>query len=199
MALGIPHSKIFCVPHFVPVPEERRRGMPDAIVAVGRICTQKNPAFFAEVASQLSSQSAGNPAPLRFYWIGAGDATLTRLLEASGVTVTGWLDREDLLKFVEERAAMLVHGAYYEGLPLALVEALSLGVPVVARRIPSLADLDSITLVGTAREAAATVLDLLQTKTLDVLAEAGRQEVRQKFSLLAQRSALTELYALDRS
>lgn len=198
--LGIPSSKIFVVRHFIPVPEQLNPTMPDAVVAVGRICTQKNPAFFAEVAKRLTGGTGTGGNPLHFYWVGAGDVRFTRLLEESGVTVTGWMDRDALMRFLEERAIVLVHGAHYEaGAPLALLEAMSLGVPVVARHIPSIADLSSIPFVEDAREAATVMRDLLATGSFNQLAEACRQEVREKFNLSAQRSALAEMYGLSLS
>ncbi|WP_346536008.1 glycosyltransferase family 4 protein [Micromonospora sp. DPT] len=197
MALGIPRSKVFVVPHFVPVPDQPRAGSPDAIVAVGRVCAQKNPAFFAEVARRLAQQPGPSGGTLRFYWAGGGDPALTRMLEESGVSVTGWLDREELLRFLSERAVVLVHGAHYEGLPLALLEAMSLGVPVVARRIPSLVELTSPALVESADEAASTVRDLISTDAIDVAAKTSQEEVRQKFNLARQRDVLAAMYGLE--
>lgn len=196
--LGIPGSKITIVRHFLPVPEQVEPRTPDAVVTVGRVCTQKNPAFFAEAAKRLAGTVGPDGRPLRFFWIGAGDEKYTRLLQESGVTVTGWMDRDALMRFIKERAVVLVHGAHYEaGAPLALLEAMSVGVPVVARRIPSVADITSIPLVEDARQAATAVQELLATGGLDQLAEACRREVRERFSLAAQRSALAELYQLS--
>jgi glycosyltransferase involved in cell wall biosynthesis len=194
--LGIPRHRIFEVPHFVPVPAIHRPAEPDAIVAIGRVCPQKDPAFFAATAAGLRSDLTLSDRRLEFYWIGAGDPGLTRLLQDAGVQVTGWMDRSKVLRFLEERAALVVHGARYEGLPIALAEAMSVGVPVVGRRIPSLAKLNSVLFVDSAAEAVDTSRTLLRTGLLAELSLAVRDEVRRKFSRDNQREALNRLYGV---
>ncbi|UUU21793.1 glycosyltransferase family 4 protein [Streptomyces sp. DSM 40750] len=130
-------SRVVHVPHIAlpvsdaPLPSEGRRQRPLA-VTVGRLCPQKDPAFFARAA-------AAGPS-LDWVWIGEGDRDLRRLLEGAGVRVTGWLERPEIHRLLSE-AAVYVHTAAWEGAPLALLEAVGAGLPVAARDIPALAAL----------------------------------------------------------
>ncbi|WP_171110353.1 MULTISPECIES: glycosyltransferase [Streptomyces] len=115
----------------VPLSSPCRNRRPVA-VAVGRLCPQKDPAFFARAAAAAPS--------LDWVWIGEGDTRLRQLLEDAGVRVTGWLDRREIRRRLGE-ASVYVHTAAWEGAPLALLEAVGAGLPVAARYIPALAAL----------------------------------------------------------
>jgi glycosyltransferase involved in cell wall biosynthesis len=101
------------------------------IVAIsGRIAEQRNPAAFCEVAARLTKKLPGQ---FRFVWIGGGDTTL--IPPASPVEVTGWLPRELSLKALAE-SDIYFHPSLWEGLPLAILEAMALSLPVVTSDIP---------------------------------------------------------------
>ena len=103
-------------------------------VMIGRIAPQKDPAFFAEVAQVLRNA----PAPLEPVWVGDGDEQATALLRAAGVRVTGWLQPAQIAEELD--GAVYVHSARYEGFPLSVLDAAARHIPIVARRIPPLAD-----------------------------------------------------------
>ena len=104
------------------------------VVMVGRISPQKDPELFAEVARSLAGDD------LRFSWIGDGDPEDRSALEAAGVEVSGWISPPELRRRLE-RAALYLHTAAWEGGPVSTIEAASLGVPVLAREIPSMRSL----------------------------------------------------------
>jgi glycosyltransferase involved in cell wall biosynthesis len=96
------------------------------VVTAGRIVTQKDPAFFAAISAARQEDRA------RFVWIGDGDPAECRLLERSGVHVTGWVD-DSALHEVLSGASVYVHTARYEGFPLAILDAAELGLPILVR------------------------------------------------------------------
>jgi glycosyltransferase involved in cell wall biosynthesis len=104
------------------------------VVMVGRIQPQKDPRLFAAVA-RLHADS-----PWRFVWIGDGEGADRADLEAAGVEVTGWLPPAALRERLTG-AALYLHTAAWEGGPVSAVEAAALGVPVIARGIPSMRSL----------------------------------------------------------
>lgn len=117
-----------------PLPPAEHDGSSRDVVMIGRILPQKDPLLFAAVARMHAD------APWRFVWIGDGDEADRARLEAAGVEVTGWLPPER----VRERlaaAALYLHTAAWEGGPVSAVEAAALGVPVIARGIPSMRSL----------------------------------------------------------
>ena len=108
-------------------------GSEPLVVAVGRLQPQKDPVFLARAAREAAS--AGVPA--RWRWIGGGDEAMQRELEAAGVEVTGWVERDEALRQLAA-ADVYVHTAAWEGFPITVLEAAALGKPVLARRIPAL-------------------------------------------------------------
>lgn len=138
---------------------------PRTIAAVGRLCAQKDPTFFAEAAAEGQRLMPSS----NWFWLGDGDPGHREQLEQAGVTVTGWLDRRVVHRLLAQ-ADVYAHTALWEGAPMTLLEAVGLGRPVVARRIPALESLNVPDLVDTPRELAASALSLLMR---DPGADAG--------------------------
>lgn len=85
------------------------------VVTIGRICEQKNPKLFNQIAKQLPD--------VRFIWIGDGEKRDE--LTSKNIEVTGWLERgEALLNAVNGDAFVLT--SLWEGLPISLLEAMYL-------------------------------------------------------------------------
>ncbi|HWM34290.1 MAG TPA: glycosyltransferase [Pseudolysinimonas sp.] len=109
---------------------------PNRVVAVGRIGAQKDPDFFR--ATVLTLRRNGH-ADLDARWIGDGEDRTARLrLERAGIAVSGWLSSFDAHKALGQ-AGVYLHTARWEGFPLSILEAIELGVPVIAREVPTLA------------------------------------------------------------
>lgn len=103
------------------------------VMAVGRMAEQKRPFKFIEIAQQIY----GKLPQARFIWVGDGElapqwkqAVADRGME-SYVCCTGW--RSDAAELMAA-ADVLLHVADYEGLPLAIVEAMARGVPCALPR-----------------------------------------------------------------
>lgn len=83
------------------------------ICIVGRIGFQKNPKVFNEIAEKFPN--------LQFTWIGDGE--LKNELTSPNIKVTGWLDRKDVLKELNNNDIFLLP-SLWEGLPISLLEAM---------------------------------------------------------------------------
>ncbi|NNC12958.1 glycosyltransferase [Planctomonas sp. JC2975] len=108
---------------------------PPVIVGAGRLCNAKDPAFFAATIREL--RAAG--IQVRAVWIGDGEEHFARDLTDANVEITGWLSRDDAGKVLRE-ASVYLHTARWEGFPLSVLEAASLGVPMIGRDIGALRD-----------------------------------------------------------
>ncbi len=97
----------------------------------GRISLQKAPWVFADIARKINTKRDD----VEFIWIGGGEKDDVENLEASGVSVTGMLDRSEALKIVPTLDVFFQTSAY-EGLSLALLEAQASGIPAVVTKIP---------------------------------------------------------------
>jgi glycosyltransferase involved in cell wall biosynthesis len=131
-------ARVIHVPNMARVPAlamlEHRD--PNRVVTVGRIGAQKDPDFYR--AAVLHMRRNGRPG-LDARWIGDGDDAIARArLERTGVPVSGWLSSFDA-HCALGGAGVYLHTARWEGFPIAILEALELGVPVIARDVPALA------------------------------------------------------------
>ena len=83
------------------------------VFTLGRICEQKNPALFNEIALKLPD--------IKFLWIGDGD--LRDELSAPNIEITGWMSRREALnRALSEDVFVLT--SLWEGLPIALLESM---------------------------------------------------------------------------
>jgi glycosyltransferase involved in cell wall biosynthesis len=112
------------------LPERRSEA---SVVAVGRAQPQKGVEFFARAARH----SAALRTNITWHWLGGGDERYVAVLQAAGVTVAGWASHEAVLESLSN-ASVYVHTASWEGMPLTIIEATSLGLPVIARDIGAL-------------------------------------------------------------
>ena len=101
---------------------------------VGRLQAQKNPEFALRVAAELKARGR----PIHFVWIGDGplkEALLRRGAEvgmSDNMTIDGW--RSDAAHRVAGLDLLLMPSRF-EGLPLALLEAMHAGIAVMARDV----------------------------------------------------------------
>ncbi|MEE2524682.1 glycosyltransferase [Pseudarthrobacter sp. J75] len=111
---------------------ERR---PRTVIMVGRICKQKDPDFFRQVATLAVTR------PLlsdwTFRWIGDGELEHRASLESAGIQISGWKDEKELVGELD-RADYYVHSATYEGFPISILDAAARGLPIIAREISAL-------------------------------------------------------------
>jgi glycosyltransferase involved in cell wall biosynthesis len=159
------------------------------LAMLGRISPQKGPDFFRR-AVELSRASA---LPLRWIWIGGGEAADERALREAGAEVTGWLSRSQALGRLAT-ADVYVHTAAWEGLPLSMLEAAALGLPIVARRIPALESLGLPLLCDSPEALVAGLRPLVDERRRDAL-RAYSWLLAERHRPAAQRQALDLAYS----
>ncbi len=100
------------------VPRSRRF----RIVVCGRIDPQKSPSLVAKIAAQ---------SPSDWEWVWVGEGALRPVLEECGrITITGWLPRQKSLATIRS-ADVYLQASGWEGMSIALLEAMALGRPCV--------------------------------------------------------------------
>lgn len=93
---------------------------PFTVFTLGRICFQKNPALFNQIAEAMPD--------VRFLWIGDGE--LRDELTSKNIEITGWVDRKNALTR-SMSADVFVLPSLWEGLPISLLEAMYMKKPCV--------------------------------------------------------------------
>jgi glycosyltransferase involved in cell wall biosynthesis len=164
----------------VPAPSGEPR-----LVCVGRLCEQKGQLLLLEACARL--WQAGT----RFELVLVGDGPMRQDVERlavtlgiqKAVTITGWQDTPQVQSWVRS-ARVMVLPSFAEGLPVAIMEALALRIPVITTciaGIPELVDASCGWLVPAGSvealaEAINTCLQLAPDR-LTAMGEAGRQRV----------------------
>lgn len=97
-----------------------RKKHPFTVFTLGRICYQKNPRLFNQVACANTD--------VRFLWIGDGE--LRGELTAPNIEITGWAQRNEALQYSVNADAFLLT-SLWEGLPMSLLEAMFMEKPCV--------------------------------------------------------------------
>ena len=85
---------------------------PFTVFTLGRICYQKNPTLFNEIAEKLPE--------IRFVWIGDGE--FREELKSKNIEITGWADRATAIRYAVNADVFLLPSRW-EGLPISLLES----------------------------------------------------------------------------
>ena len=170
--------------HDIPPPTDQ----PFDIIFLGRLTYQKNPLILSDVIQAM--------APLKpsVHVVGGGEleAALRAKVDDAGLrsqfTFHGQQDRAAALR-IAVRCKVLVLPSRWEGHPITLIEAMHLGLPVVASRVSGSSEivLEGKTgyLVGAediAGYANALAILLKDSSALQRFGMAARQEAAQRFS-----------------
>lgn len=97
---------------------------PFTVFTLGRICYQKNPMLFNDIAKALPE--------VHFLWIGDGE--LRDELTSPNIEITGWLDRKNALSRSVSADVFLLT-SLWEGLPISLLEAMYMRKPCVVNDV----------------------------------------------------------------
>ncbi|MCD8380910.1 MAG: glycosyltransferase [Lachnospiraceae bacterium] len=97
---------------------------PFTVFTLGRICYQKNPMLFNDIAKALPG--------IHFLWIGDGE--LREELTSPNIEITGWLDRKNALARSVSADVFLLT-SLWEGLPISLLEAMYMKKPCVVNDV----------------------------------------------------------------
>jgi len=179
------------------VQKRRELGLKDddlLVLGLGRLVEQKRPDLFLTAARELHRQFPTT----KFLWLGDGkfspnwDERVVREKLGGIVSRTDW--NSEVLPFLSA-ADLLLHVAEYEGLPLAVIEAMSAKVPCAIRRnltieMPFFNDSNVIFV----DDAAGLAAKLRDGERLAAIASNGRQLVEEKFSVKTMAIAYERLY-----
>ena len=115
---------------------------PELIICVGRLSPEKGQAGLLDAFLRIRRQFPN--AKLRLIGDGPERVRLERIADRLGlqqsVTFVGRLGEQKTLEEIA-RAGMLVLPSFMEGLPIVLMEAMALGVPVVSSRVAGVPEL----------------------------------------------------------
>ncbi len=142
------------------------------VFTAGRLGKRKGTYDILEIAPVIISQVPD----VRFCLAGDGDVDKIRQLcrkkgIEKNVVVLDWLNREELLVELK-RASMFLLPSYHEGFPVAILEAMASGLPVISTRVGGIPELveDGVNgfLVdpGRKEELAGKIIDLLRDTEL---------------------------------
>jgi colanic acid/amylovoran biosynthesis glycosyltransferase len=182
-------------------PKESGSGGP-TIICVGRLSPEKGQTGLLRAFARLR---ANYPDPtLRLVGDGPDRQALERLSEELGVndavTFAGRLPEPETLVEIA-RADLLVLPSFMEGLPIVLMEAMALGVPVIASRVAGIPELVSDGKTGLLfapsdwDELAQCIARLLSDKDLGAtLAQNGKFKITSEFDTRKSASELGGLF-----
>ena len=190
---GVPRTRVDVVPNAVAAVAERSRaGEGRYALAAGRLVEEKG--FDMAVAA---ARDAG--VPLRVAGAGPDEARLRGLADGAEVTFLGRVDGARMAAERAGAAVVLVPSRWEEACPMAAVEALADGVPVLASDLGGLPELVGADAVLPARDAAAWA-GALRRLWDDPALRARRgaealERARARHTPAAQYGALLEAYA----
>lgn len=90
------------------------------VVTCGRISDQKNPQLFNEIASHFQYDDR-----FEFIWVGDGEPEMKDILTSKNIKITGLLPKNEVPNIVG-KADLYLSTALWEGLPLAVIEAMAM-------------------------------------------------------------------------
>ena len=211
---SIPANDVTLVPNAIDLrrfsPSAARRdqarielGLPASarvVAGVGRLNPQKNFSLFLDIAAQLAPRFPG------LHFLLAGDGPEEKMLREKAAAL-GIADRVTFSGYVADTrlvylaADVLLMPSRYEGLPMTLLEAMAMGLPVVASRLDGIAEV-----IGDGREGFLVPSDdaslfvertatLLQDAELSSrIAQNARAKIEASFSVERMTSAVEEIY-----
>lgn len=154
---------------------------------VGRISYIKNPWLFNKIA-------LNNP-NLNFIWIGDGE--LRKTISAPNITITGWLNREEIFTYLNQ-LDIYIQTSLWEGLPIAPLEAMTFQKPILATNIEGNKDIVLHGKTGflfTNENDIQEYIEILKdTSTRDQMGKAGLKRCMEDFDLNKNFTILKNIY-----
>lgn len=159
------------------------------IISVGRLSIQKNPKLFNDIALEFKD----NP-NIQFIW--CGDGELKSELTSPNIKCTGWIERKKLENYLAN-ADIYLSTSLWEGLPLSVLEAMSIGLPVVLSNCVGNKDLveNNGFLYKNKKMCMISIKKLLNDKALyDNLGRYSKKFFKESFNLKSMATNYLNLY-----
>lgn len=99
------------------------KGKQILIVSSGRMTYQKNPGLFQSIVEHFVGWK-----DVRFLWIGGGEHGAG--FDAENISQTGWIGPAEVAEYMAS-ADIYVSTSRWEGLPISVLEAMSIGLPLL--------------------------------------------------------------------
>ena len=176
-------------------------------VCIGRLTPQKGQLLLVDAVAQLVHQGIDVKLVL------AGDGDIRKVIEqriqelgiTANIQITGWIGEAEVRRHLLESRAMVLP-SFAEGLPVAIMEAMALGRPVISTCITGIPELLKdkengwMITAGCVDDIARAMKDALETPLarLNEMAKAGHDRVRQQH-LAETEAAKLEALLLGRS
>ena len=174
----------------------------DVVVgSCGRMTYARNPDAWVLLVQRLTDSRNG----IRCEWIGGGEdeakarTNLTNMNLLMKVSITGWVTAEQAREKMRG-LDIFVHYSRWDALSNAVLEAMALGLPVVASDVPGNRDLVEDGVTGFLVKSEVELLERCQLLLDDDplrrrLGAAGRERMRREFSPEHQIAELSRLYS----
>lgn len=162
------------------------------IVTTGRITIQKNPLLFNTIAEKFTDNKQ-----IQFIWVGEGPDRAQ--ITSPNITITGWVDKARVEAELQN-ADIYLSTALWEGLPYAVLEAMSMDLPLVLSNCPGNTDVVEPGLNGylydQAEEAAGYIQSYIDNpQKAAEQGRAGYQLLLDEFSVDKMAAGYRKLYA----
>lgn len=136
---GIEHDRMRVMPSHVDDPGERPSppSHSDYVLYVGRISEEKGAVQLAETWHHRA------PRGMRLVICGSGPLS-SSLRQSGSIDIRGWTSPEEVKELMLGARALVVPSRWYEGQPIAILEAFASGLPVLGSRLGGVAELVGI-------------------------------------------------------
>ncbi len=161
-------------------------------MVVGRVSAQKDPQFLLDTIKNL--QAFPEHEQIAITWLGGGDSDSEEALKQAGVKVTGMIPHTQLMQTLEN-ADLYLHTAAWEGMPLTLLEASRMQVPMILRIIGATDGLLFPYLAATPQSMAAHIVKFCREPD-NPNYQAALNDINRDFSEENQREALLSIYGV---
>lgn len=181
--MGLPCDKVVVLPNHIEVAERLQWRPEDHFLFVGRLSAEKG-------LSGLLDALSGVP---RAKLVVAGDGPDIALIRAKArrlrvhVTFLGWLGRDEVLREMARARALVFPSVWYENCPISILEAMAIGLPVIASDLGGTTELLDHGRCGTlvppgdtAKWAETLSAALADVDNLQSAAQRGRLRVRRR-------------------
>lgn len=171
-------QRVTCIFNGTSVTSDAERAPMDdpLVIAAGRTVAQRRPAETAAILSSLKTTS-------RVEWVGGGGGDRGRAgcdaINGTGIPMTGWLPHDEAIDRLAE-ANVYLHWTAWDGLPMTVLEAVSLGTVVIASDIRPNTELLGSDGVCSSKEEAVRLIRWLLENPDQLEAMAARQRARCK-------------------
>jgi len=176
-------------------------GQPLSLVSVSRFDEQKNPAELLEIIDKLACRNIPGGFHMTVLGVGAGKAEFEQ--ELANRSLEGFVTMAGAVSDVRRvfrRSDMIISTSTWEGMPLALLEAMSEGLPIVASKVVGNRDVVDdgesgyLYPLGDTESAVDAIVKLTDASIRQSFGEAGRKIIDTRHSIGHMSEQTLQLY-----